>query len=47
MKILRAYVDGVSVGESAFAGKPDINSDPVIIGNETPKYGVPVPLKVQ
>ena len=44
MKALRAYVDGVSVGETAFSGKPDLNSDPVIIGNETPKYGVPVPL---
>ena len=44
MKALRAYVDGVSVGELAVSSKPDVNSDPIIIGNETPKYGVPVPL---
>ena len=44
MKSLRAYVDGVSVAEVAFTGKPDTNSDPIIIGNETPKYNFPVPL---
>jgi len=44
MKSLRAYVDGVSVAEVAYTDKPDTNSDPIIIGNETPKYKYPVPL---
>jgi len=44
MEFLTGYVDGVVVAESAFADEPDVNSDPVIIGNETPMYNYAVPL---
>jgi hypothetical protein len=37
MKNLRAYIDGVSVIEAAFADKPDTNSAPITIGG----YGHP------
>jgi len=43
MKTLCAYVDGVSVGTLPASGTPDVNTDNIIIGNETPKYNYPVP----
>jgi hypothetical protein len=43
MQALRVYQDGVLVGESAFTDTPDVNSDPIIIGNESPKYNYAVP----
>jgi hypothetical protein len=43
MTALRAYVDGVLVGELAASGTPDVNTDNIIIGNETPKYNYAVP----